>query len=174
MKKLIFFFSLAAVMFTVPTYAQMTGSWNSFIYSSAGVANQAAAPSFYTKKDTITNTGVDTSGSAVDPYHNSVGFQIDVLKISGNPNGAFIQLWGSKESSQSGGYTLISVDTIRNISGMQVFNHDICGVYNIYNNSGAITIGTTPIAGNPFRWYLLTMNGAGTSSISWKSILFIR
>lgn len=134
---------------------------------------KGGAPSLYTKLDTVNNTGVDSFGSAVDPYHNSIGFQIDVTKISGNPAGAYIQVWGSKNPLQTDGYVLLAVDTIRNLT-QQEFNHDICGVSNAIASSGVITVTNTPIAGNPFRWYLLTLQGAGTSSISWRSTLFIR
>lgn len=174
MKKLIFLLALASVLITGNAFAQGY-NYNSFVYSPAGVINNAVAPSFYTKLDTVTNTAVDTFGTAMDPFRNSVGFQINVLKISGDPEGGYFQLWGTKEASQSGGYTLISTDTVRDISRLQVFNHEIGTVTNAIDANGVITITSAGSSGgNPYRYYMLTYNGVTNSVVSWKSIAFIR
>lgn len=148
MKKLYFFLVLVTVMFAQASFAQInTGS--DFTHG--------AAPTYYTDSVLVTNTGVDTFFVPCNPYRNSVGFQINVRKVSGNPSSVTIHVWGSKATLPSGGYTDLTDLTIANTAGLQVFNYDI--------NNGV---------GNPFRWYMITILGAGTQSIRCLSYFFIR
>ena len=147
MKKLIFLLCLSAI--AIAGFGTIR-AWHSFTLG--------AAPSQYTKYDTVTNTGVDSFGTDSNPYRNSVGFQIEAEKISGNPALSYVILWGSKSATQDGPYSVIATDTIRNTGGTQTFNHDMgpCGV------------------GNPYRWYLLTAQGAGTAVWRYRATYFIR
>lgn len=146
MKKL--FFLLALFFLTLGVQAQ--GPIHSYTLG--------AAPSKYTPTHTVSNTGVDTFEATSASWHNSVGFQHVVTKQSGNPALSYVITWGSKDTSQFAPYYQIAVDTVRNVSGAQVFSHDMgpCGV------------------GNPARWYMTTYQGAGTASCTFSSILFIR
>lgn len=146
MKKLLFLLLLSCLAFGVKAQSPI----HSYTLG--------AAPSKYTPTHTISNTSVDTFLATSAAWHNSVGFQHVVTKASGNPALSYVTTWGSKDTSQFGPYSVIAVDTIRNVSGAQVFSHDMgpCGV------------------GNPFRWYMTTYQGAGTASCTFSSIYFVR
>lgn len=151
MKKIIFLLALAATIFTGAAQAQnAVTARNSFIYGTA--------PTFYTATDSVTDTGVDTFGTASNPYRNSIGLEARVLKISGNAAGGYVQFWGSKDRNQRYAYKLLYTDTLANVSYQQVFSHDI----------GSAGIG------NPYRWYMITYKGAGTSLNSWYANYFVR
>lgn len=122
--------------------------------------NQGAPPSKYTLSDSVDNTGIDSFHFEITPYRNSVGFQTNVQKVSGNPALSYIQHWASKMPNPgpgTKGYTLIATDTVRNVSTLQSFNHDI--------NNGR---------GNPFLHYKQTYQGAGTARCAWQSFSLVR
>lgn len=152
MKRILFLLALVPTIFTggAAIAQNAVTARNSFIYGTA--------PTYYTKTDSVTNTGVDTFGTASNPYRNSVGLEARVLKISGNAAGSYVQFWGSKDANQRKAYKLLRTDTVANVSYQQVFSYDV---------------GTSGI-GNPYRWYLVTYNGVGTAVNSWYVNYFVR
>lgn len=150
MKKLIFLLSLTAVVFSGNAFAQ--GGPNI-----GGDFKFGTAPSFFTKLDTVTNTGVDTFRTPLNPYRNSVGFQVNVLKISGDPGDVVVTIWGSKAATTAGGYVQLATFNIGDDAGIQVFDYNV--------NNGV---------GNPYRWYMVTITGSGTQVCSWIAYCFIR
>lgn len=160
MKKLIFLFSMALVMLSAGVHAQNIGG--DFCCGTT----HGAAPTYNTKLDTVTNTGKDTVYTPLNPYRNSVGFQVNVKKISGDPSSCIVHVWGSKAPSVdvhgskvpvAGGFVEITTFSIANASGLQVFNCDV--------NNGI---------GNIYRNYMLTWQGVGTQVSSWQTLCFIR
>lgn len=152
MKRILLFLALVATIFTggAAIAQNAVTARNSFTLGSA--------PTYYTATDSVTDTGVDTFGTASNPYRNSIGLEARVLKISGNAAGGYVQFWGSKDRNQRYAYKLLYTDTLANVSYQQVFSHDI---------------GTSGI-GNPYRYYLITYKGAGTSLNSWYANYFVR
>lgn len=116
-----------------------------------------AAPTFYTDLDSVTNTATDSFGTALNPFKNSVGFEVAATKISGDPSSCTVKIYGSKLPTQTGesnAYVLVTTFNLANVSTKQVFNYDFTG--------------------NPYRWYRIVFTGAGTAVTSWRAYMLLR
>ncbi len=124
-------------------------------------------PTFYTKLDTVNNAGTDTfkvhmvrgwETTYSTKNINSLGFQVDVLKISGTPGGT-ISVYGSKNGGISYLTTALTTFTVTTTSTTvpQSFGYDI--------NAGL---------GLPYTDIMYVYNGTGTMSCSWILYPLIR
>jgi len=108
---------------------------------------------YYTKTDTVTNTGVDTAKGKIAGPHESVYTWVHVTNISGTNTGCVVKLWASGDSSKGVDFVPIYTATVSatNPVGYYLFT-----------------------GGWPYTNFWWTFTGSGTQSSSWYSGAMVR
>lgn len=131
-------------------------------------------PTYYTDVDTISESNKDTIYTTADKFeengtYHTIGFQISIWKLASHPHRYIaFDIYGSKEPTDTGGYSLVEILLANTDNGSIGFPSWVVGCDIPSNNNG------TGFYNCPYKYFriVITSSGAG-DRYAWQAFMLI-
>jgi hypothetical protein len=123
---------------------------------------RGASGCFSTVLDTAANNSIDSVRTPLNPARNSVGFEVELIKISGNDiDSSVVEVYGTKVTGGVSGWVLLHTFTVANVATRQWFDTDKAGLN---------------LRDNPYTGYKIVYNSTKilANTVAWRVHLLIR